>query len=682
MDSTRDLLVEIGTEELPPNAFVSLFQTHLEEAQIGFEGIEPFATPRRLALMVRGIATRQADRELARRGPAIQAAFGADGSPTKAALGFAQSCGVAIDALAREVTDKGEWLVFRSHLPGEATAALVPGLTEAALAGLPIPKRMRWGSGSEEFVRPVHWVCLLLGTEPIPGRVLGMEARPFTRGHRFHHPAEIAVPSALDYADLLRSHGYVEPHFERRRERIREQVETLAAAHGLRARIEPALLDEVTALVEWPRAILCRFDEAYLAIPREVLIETMQSHQKYFPLEDGAGALQSSFIAIANLESRDPEQVRAGNERVIRPRFADAAFFWTQDLKQPLEAYATRLETVVFQDRLGTLAQKSARVASLAGYLSPALGVEVALAMRAARLARCDLVTSMVYEFPGLQGTMGRYYAERAQEDPCVVAAMEEQYLPRYAGDRLPMTPCGRALALADRIDTLVGIFGVGLRPTGARDPYGLRRASIGVLRILIETPVDLDLREVLGMAASAFPAGILSPDVVDAALAYVLERLHGYYHERGVATDTVESVLQTGVTRLADLDQRVRAVAAFRALPSADALAAANKRIRNILSKAEVRPGAADPRLLVEPAEVKLAAMVEGLDREVRPLALAGDYIGILSALAGLKQDLDAFFDQVMVMVDDAEVRENRLRLLHSLAALFLLVADISRLQ
>jgi glycyl-tRNA synthetase beta chain len=589
---------------------------------------------------------------------------------------------VAIDALSREVTDKGEWLVFRSHLPGEATAALVPGLTEAALAGLPIPKRMRWGSGSEEFVRPVHWVCLLLGTEPIMGQVLGMEARPFTRGHRFHHPAEIAVPCALDYADLLRSHGYVEPHFARRREQVREQVEALAAAHSLCARIDPALLDEVTALVEWPRAILCRFDDAYLAIPREVLIETMQSHQKYFPLEDGGGALQASFIAIANLESRDADQVRAGNERVIRPRFADAAFFWTQDLKQPLEAYATRLETVVFQDRLGTLAEKSARVASLARHLSPALGVEVALAVRAAGLARCDLVTSMVYEFPGLQGTMGRYYAERAQEDPCVVAAMEEQYLPRFAGDRLPTTPCGRALALADRVDTLVGIFGVGLRPTGAKDPYGLRRASIGVLRILIETPVDLDLREVLGVAASGFPAGILSPDVVDAALAYVLERLHGYYHERGVATDTVESVLQTGVTRLADLDQRVRAVAAFRALPSADALAAANKRIRNILSKAEVRPGAADPRLLVEPAEVKLAAMVEGLDREVRPLALAGDYIGILSALAGLKQDLDAFFDQVMVMVDDAEVRENRLRLLHSLAALFLLVADISRLQ
>lgn len=346
MDSTRDLLVEIGTEELPPNAllglsnaFASLFQTQLEEARIGFEGIEPFATPRRLALMVRGIASRQADRELARRGPAIQAAFGADGSPTKAALGFAHSCGVAIDALLREVTDKGEWLVFRSHLPGEATAALVPGLTEAALAGLPIPKRMRWGSGNEEFVRPIHWVCLLLGTEPITGRVLGMEARPVTRGHRFHHPEEIAVPGALDYADLLRSHGYVEPHFERRRERIREQVEALAAAHGLGARIEPALLDEVTALVEWPRAILCRFDDAYLAIPREVLIETMQSHQKYFPLEDGGGALQSSFIAIANLESRDPEQVRAGNERVIRPRFADAAFFWTQDLKQPLEAY-------------------------------------------------------------------------------------------------------------------------------------------------------------------------------------------------------------------------------------------------------------------------------------------------------------------------------------------------------
>jgi glycyl-tRNA synthetase beta chain len=694
VDATSNLLVEIGTEELPPtallalsNAFVEGFRTQLEESGIGFTVIEAFASPRRLALLVRDIQTRQPDREIVRRGPALQAAFGQDGQPTKAALGFAGSCGVPIDALAREVTDKGEWLAFRSRLPGESTTALVPGLTETALAGLPIPKRMRWGAGTEEFVRPVHWICLLMDTDVIPGRVLGIDADRYTRGHRFHHPEPIAVTTATEYAEVLRSRGSVEPEFARRRALVRSQVEELAAGHGWRARVDEALLDEVTALVEWPRAILGRFDEVYLAIPPEVLIETMRSNQKYFPLEDPSGTLQASFIAVTNIESKDPDQVRAGNERVIRPRFSDAAFFWAQDIKQPLEAYAERLQTVVFQDRLGTLAEKSTRVAELARHLAGALGVDPELACRAALLSRCDLVTSMVYEFPGLQGTMGRYYALQAHENPCVCAAMEEQYLPKFAGDRLPTSPCGQVLAIADRVDTLVGIFGIGLRPTGAKDPYGLRRASIGVLRILIETPLELDLRELLHVSVSTYPSGVLSKDVEAAALAYVLDRLRGYYLDHGASADTIDAVLQTGITVPADIDARLAAVTAFRGLAGAKSLAAANKRIRNILSKAGVDIGSgpdhpSDPSLFQEVAEIDLAAKVDALAGMVRPLAEERRYIEVLEHLAGLEDLLERFFDQVMVMSDDPSIRENRFRLLHALAALFLLVADISRLQ
>lgn len=695
MHLTSDLLIEIGTEELPPtalltlsNAFEACFRAQLAQASIAFSTIEPFASPRRLALLVRGILTRQPDREVVRRGPALQAAFGADGAPSKAALGFAASCGVSIDELTREKTDKGEWLVFRSLLPGETTASLVSGLTEAALAGLPIPKRMRWGSGVEEFVRPIHWVCLLLGSDQVPGRVLGIEAGRMTRGHRFHHPAPIRIDQATDYAQLLRAQGYVEPDFGRRRDLVRGEVEALAQANGLSARIDTALLDEVTALVEWPRAILGYFDQAYLAIPPEVLIETMRSNQKYFPLQNASGSLEASFITVANIESRDPGQVRSGNERVIRPRFADAAFFWSQDIKRPLADYASRLETVVFQDRLGTLADKSARVAGLARHLAPALGVDPDLVSRAALLSRCDLVTSMVYEFPGLQGTMGRYYAQQSHEDPCVCAAMEEQYRPRFAGDCLPQTFCGQALAIADRLDTLVGIFGIGLRPSGAKDPYGLRRASIGVLRILIETPIEFDLRDLIRVAASAYPPAILSADVETAALTYVLDRLRGYYQDRGVAADTIEAVLQTGCTVPVDLDARLSAVTAFRTLKAAGALAAANKRIRNILSKAgvdavrSVEYPAPTPQLFQEAAEVRLFTQVEALSEVVRPLAEARDYIGVLDHLAGLEGDLEAFFEEVMVMAEDPDVRENRIRLLRSLAGLFLLVADISRLQ
>ncbi|MGQ9659977.1 MAG: glycine--tRNA ligase subunit beta [Thermochromatium sp.] len=691
--ATTDLLIEIGTEELPPlalpilsRAFLEGFRDQLKTNGIGFEAIEPFATPRRLALLVKGIRTRQPDQVQVRRGPAVQAAFDAEGRPTQALLGFARSCGVEVEGLEREESDKGVWLVHRRVIPGRETAELVPEMTESALAGLPIPKRMRWGDRSEEFVRPVHWICLMLGTEPVAGTVMGLPAGPYTWGHRFHHPGPIAIGQASDYAETLRQQGRVEPSFERRRERIREQVMTLAASHGLRARLDPDLLDEVTALVEWPQALLCTFDERFLEIPPEVLIETMQSNQKYFPVEDEHGALQARFIVVANLESRDPDQVRAGNERVIRPRFADAAFFWSQDLKQPLEAFAPRLKTVIFQDQLGTQAAKCARVAQLGRVLAPTIGVDPGLVERAAALSKCDLMTAMVFEFPRLQGIMGRYYAERSGENPCVSAAMEDQYRPRCAGDTLPVSLCGRALALADRLDTLVGIFGIGLRPSGTKDPYALRRSSIAVLRILIETPLDLDLRDLLERAAAGFPAGLLAEDTVETVLGYMLERLRGYYADQAVALDTVESVIHTGVTNPWDLDRRIAAVTQFRRLPAAEALAAAHKRIRNILLKAEpsdlTEEGGPDPALLVEIPEQRLAERIAELKARVEPLSRARDYVAILTTLAELREDVDAFFDEVMVMVEDPARRRNRLRLLRSLAALFLRVADISRLK
>lgn len=692
MDTFADLLIEIGTEELPPKALPNLskafaenFLLQLQAHGIEYATIERFATPRRLALLVRKIGRHQPDQSIQRRGPALQAAFHADGQPTPAALGFARSCGVEIDALGRDVTEKGSWLAFRVLQPGLETAQLVPAMCEAALADLPIPKRMRWGDREEEFVRPVQWVCLMLDDVRIAGSILGVEADADTRGHRFHHPDRIGLSSASDYPESLRSIGYVEASFERRRDLIRDQIDLLASTHGLKARIDADLLDEVTALVEWPQALLCRFDTRYLEMPPEVLIETMQSHQKYFPVVDAAGVLQNSFIAVANIVSRDPDQVRAGNERVIRPRFADAAFFWSKDLTQPLSALTDRLETLVFQEKLGTMAEKSRRVACLGRYLAPMLMSDPDLIARAAQLAKCDLVSSMVFEFPGLQGIMGRYYAEKSNEDPCVSHALEEQYLPRFAGDDLPASACGKVLAIADRIDTLVGIFGIGLRPTGTRDPYALRRASIAVLRLMIETSIDLDLRELLKFAANCYAPGTLSDDTVETVLAYMLDRLHGYYADRGVAVDTVDAVVRSRVTNPWDLDRRIAAVASFRMLPAADFLATANKRIHNILSKNAVDHGDAgsvDPALLTDPAEIRLAARIDELSQACGPLAERHDYIGILETLAGLTNEIDTFFSEVMVMSEDDRVRQNRIRLLRSLAGLFMLVADISRLH
>jgi glycyl-tRNA synthetase beta chain len=691
VDNCKDLLIEIGTEELPPTALLRLsaafrdgLARQLRDAGLDFSGIAPFASPRRLALLVRGLMVRQPDQEVVRRGPALASAFGADGNPSQAALGFARSCGVEVSDLERQTTDQGAWLVFRRAQPGRAATELLPGMVEHALGGLPIPKRMRWGSGEEQFVRPVHWVCLVFGAEVVPGKVLGLTIGRETRGHRFHAPGALTIPRADAYADLLRTQGRVEPDFTARRELIRGQVEALAETVACRARVEDDLLDEVTALCEWPRAILGSFSRDFLEVPPEALIETMQSNQKYFPLFDGEGRLYPGFITVANIESRDPDQVRQGNERVIRPRFSDAAFFWKQDLRHPLDAQLPRLETVVFQDRLGTLGEKSRRVAQGACAIARDLGQDIALAERSALLAKCDLMTHMIFEFPALQGTMGRYYAERSGEDPCVAAAMEEQYLPRFAGDRLPQSDCGRALALADRLDTLVGIFAIGQRPTGVKDPYALRRTALGILRILIETPLALDLKPLLANAAEQLAGKVDAAKAADEVLEYSLERLKGYYQEQSIPGDSVDAVLATGVTSPADLDRRIHAVQAFRRLPEAAALAAANKRIRNILKKSGFDPvgQAVNPALLAEPAEQSLSARITEAAKAVAPLQAAQDYTGVLMALAQLRPEVDAFFDAVMVMAEDEALRRNRLVLLGSLEALFLSVADISVLQ
>jgi glycyl-tRNA synthetase beta chain len=690
MGDRRDLLVEIGTEELPPTALLRLsealgegFSALLDQHGLAFREVEPFATPRRLALLVRGLVDGQPDQEVVRRGPSVTAAFDEQGQPTRAALGFARSCGVEVGALQREATGKGEWLVFRQSQPGRPTRSLILPMVEQALGALPVPKRMRWGDREDEFVRPVHWVLLLYGDEVVPGMLFGMAAGRETRGHRFHHPHAMRVEAPGDYPELLRAWGRVEPSFARRRDCIRTQVEALAEEAGGRAVVDGGLLDEVAALCEWPTALVGAFDERFLEVPPEVLIETMQKHQKYFPVRSADGRLMPRFVTVSNIESREPDQVRAGNERVIRPRFADAAFFWEQDLKMPLEGFAPGLKSVVFQERLGSVAEKSARVGQIARYISGLVGFDEELAARAAHLAKCDLMTQMIFEFASLQGVMGRYYAERSGEHPEVCAAMEEQYLPRHAGDRLPVTECGRILSVADKLDTLVGIFAIGQRPTGVKDPYALRRAAIGLLRILIETPLALDLKELLHFSAQELRDKLDARGAAAEVFDYAMDRLRGYYQDRGIGADLVDAVLAAGTTVPSDAHRRVLAVRAFVERPEAHALTAANKRIRNILRKAGgPPPETVDPHLLAEGPEERLASRIGSLRTDVLSMAQRQDYAGALTLLAGLRPTVDEFFDQVMVMTDDAAVRANRLALLAGMESLFMAVADFSRIQ
>ncbi|MEQ6342405.1 MAG: glycine--tRNA ligase subunit beta [Gammaproteobacteria bacterium] len=701
MTQHRDLLVEIGTEELPPKALKKLMEAFangimdgLNKAGLEFGTVHPYATPRRLAVHIEALITTQADRLVERRGPALNAAFDGDGLPTKATEGFARSCGVAVEQLEKLETDKGSWLVFRATQPGRTTKDLLTGIIEQSLAALPIPKRMRWGSSRVEFVRPVHWIVLLFGDEVVDAEILGVQTGRETRGHRFHHPDSMYLAEPAAYAPLLETEGRVMPDFAARREAIYGQVQEKAVSVGGTAVIDDALLDEVTALVEWPAALLGQFEERFLSVPQEALISTMKGNQKYFHVVDGAGKLLPYFITVSNIESRDPDQVRAGNERVIRPRLSDAAFFWDQDRKQKLEVRLESLKHVVFQNELGTIYDKTIRVMGVAGVCANNIGGDVGRAQRAAALSKCDLMTAMVGEFPELQGSMGRYYALHDDEQDDVSQAIDEQYMPRYAGDALPLTHTGQALSIADKLDTLVGIFGIGQAPSGDKDPFALRRAALGVLRTIIEKQLNLDLLTTLEAVRKQY-WGTFKPEgkyhrfsnstLEEQVFDFMMERLRAYYHDQGIRPDVFEAVLAHRPTHPYDFDRRMHAVTAFRALPEAESLAAANKRIANILRQAiergETIPDVVADSLLTEPAERALAEQVALIRAEVMPLLEDTDYTQAMVRLARLRETVDTFFDKVMVMAEDASLRTNRLALLKQLAELMNPVADISKL-
>jgi glycyl-tRNA synthetase beta chain len=690
--SRRDFLVEIGTEELPPKSLTTLAAAFAEGVAKGLDlagvshgAVERFATPRRLAVRVRRVAEQQPDREIERRGPPLKAAFDPQGAPTQAASAFARSCGVEISALERLETPKGVWMVYRGIEPGARTIGLLPKIVEDSLDALPIARRMRWGAGDAEFVRPVHWILMLFGREVVPCEILGLSAGDLTYGHRFMAPRAMRVSSPAAYARRLHRRGRVMADIHERRETIRQGVSATASRLDGVAVIDEALLDEVTALVEWPVPLAGRFDAAFLELPPEVPIATMQDHQRYFPVRDARGALMPWFIAVANLDSTDPSQVIAGNERVVRPRLSDAAFFFATDRRRRLDARCDALRRVTFQTQLGSLHDKTQRTRLLAGSIAKAIGSDAALADRAAELCKCDLLTSMVGEFPELQGVMGSYYARLDGEAPEVCEALREQYLPRFAGDDLPATCAGMALAVADKLDTIAGIFAAGQKPTGTRDPFGLRRSALGLLRIAVERGLELDLRGLIDEALAALPFAVptgTATDVYD----YVFERLRAYYLEGGsgltVTTEMFDAVLATRPTSPLDFDSRLRALANFMQLPEAQSLTAANKRTANILRKAAEPAGdRVNEDLLRDPAEQILAEQIVAVGRLVEPQFAARQYTEALQTLAVLRKAVDDFFDSVMVMADDPALRANRLALLGRLHSLFMHAADLSRL-
>ncbi|WP_163557869.1 glycine--tRNA ligase subunit beta [Halomonas sp. NO4] len=681
-------LLELGVEELPPQAIDTLsdalaegLRRGLADADIAHDEVRAYATPRRLAVQVHNLADKQPDREVEKRGPALAAAF-KEGQPTKAAEGFARSCGVSVDELIHLETPKGTWLGYREQQPGEATTALLPGIVDNAVAALPVPKNMRWGASRIEFSRPVHWLVMLYGGDVVAAELLGLTAGRTTRGHRFHAPAAIELAHADDYLAALED-AWVLADRAQRRERIREQVLAEAEVQEATAVIDEALLTEVSGLVEWPVALTGSFDERFLEVPPECLISSMKANQKYFHLLDDAGRLKPMFITIANIDSRDPQQVIAGNEKVIRPRLADAAFFFDTDRRRPLASRIPELASVLFQQQLGTLADKSHRSAAVAAFIAGQVDGDVGHARRAAELAKCDLVTEMVLEFPELQGIMGRYYAIHDGEPDEVAQALEEQYLPRFATDAIPATRTGQALALADRLDTLTGIFGIGARPTGTKDPFALRRAAIGVLNILVKGELDLDLRELLELAAAQHQELPYAEGLVDEVLGYMLDRFRAWAQDEGIEAEVYLAVRARPVTRPLDFARRLHAVHAFAGREEAAALAAANKRVANILAKQESDVGREVlTDRLQECAEQALHAAVTTQRERVMPLFAAGRYQEALDVLASLREPVDAFFDEVMVMADDPTIRANRLALLAALQALFLEVADISLLR
>jgi glycyl-tRNA synthetase beta chain len=686
---SSDCLIEIGTEELPPRALQSLAQNFAQQVQQGLRenklapaSVEVFATPRRLAMLLRDPPLQQADQLVEKRGPALDAAFDDDGKPSRAALGFAGSCGVDIDQLERRETAKGRWLYFCTTQAGRSLQDLLPELVTNALTGLPIPKRMRWGDRNDEFVRPVKWLVMMIGSEVVDAEIFGLRAGNHSCGHRFHAPASLEITSAGEYEQILLSRGQVVANYEQRRDTIRKLVEQAASRLGGIAHIEDALLDEVTALVEYPVVVCGQFDAKFLELPAEVLVMTMQENQKYFALFDSDGALLPHFIAIANIDSLKPEVVASGNERVIRPRFADAGFFFAQDRKQGLDVMRFRLDSVVFQKKLGSLGDKTNRIIRLAKYIASHLGADQDLVRRAADLCKADLMSDMVAEFPKLQGVMGRYYAQYQQEDSSVCTAIEQHYWPRYAGDQLPQSTVAQSIALADRLDSLIGIFAIGEKPGGDKDPFALRRAALAVLRVIVENRLQLDLAELCQVAADGYVNQIEAHPAIADVIEFVFDRQRAYYQEQDIGFDLVDAVAYSRSGLLYDCDLRIRAVQEFQHHEAAQALAAANKRITNILRKQPQADRTVDPKLLQEGAEKQLFEQLQTLKQGVTAQFSQGNYLQGLEQLAELRPAVDLFFDQVMVMVDDVALRDNRLALLDQLLQSFRLVADFSRIQ
>ncbi|OSM97743.1 MULTISPECIES: glycine--tRNA ligase subunit beta [Lonsdalea] len=686
----KTFLVEIGTEELPPKAlrqlaqsFAANFSAELDAAGLTYQAVNWFAAPRRLALKVTALSASQPDREVEKRGPAISQAFDASGQPTKAAEGWARGCGITVDQAERLTTDKGEWLLFRAQVKGQAAQTLLPGMVSVALSKLPIPKLMRWGNSDVQFVRPVHTVTMLLGDELIPGTVLGIESARTLRGHRFMGEAEFTIDNADQYPEILLERGKVVADYEARKAMIKRDAEQAAQKIGGKADLSESLLEEVASLVEWPVVLTATFEEKFLAVPAEALVYTMKGDQKYFPVYDDAGKLLPHFIFVANIESKDPQQIIAGNEKVVRPRLADAEFFFNTDRKKRLEDHLPRLETVLFQQQLGSLRDKTDRIQALAGWVAEQIGADVNHATRAGLLSKCDLMTNMVFEFTDTQGVMGMHYARHDGEDEDVAVALNEQYQPRFAGDDLPSSPVACALAIADKMDTLAGIFGIGQHPKGDKDPFALRRAALGALRIIVEKQLPLDLQTLAEEAVRLYGDKLTNANVVDDVIEFMLGRFRAWYQEEGHSVDTIQAVLARRPTRPADFDARVKAVSHFRTLEQAVALAAANKRVSNILAKStESLNHSVQASLLKEKEEIQLATYVTALNSKLEPWFAEGRYQEALVELAQLREPVDSFFDKVMVNAQEQDVRINRLTLLNELRNLFLKVADISVLQ
>jgi glycyl-tRNA synthetase beta chain len=694
--STQDFLVEIGTEELPPKALKTLsaaFTQGIEEglkaAGLTYSNAVSFASPRRLAVRIEDLQTQQPDIAIEKRGPSKQAAYDKEGQPTRALLGFTQSLGIQPDQLEEMATPKGAWLVYRTTEAGQATRELLNDIVHQSLHKLPIPKRMRWGAQKVEFVRPLQWVVMLFGKEIVPGDILGIPNGNITRGHRIHCQAPIELSDPRSYESRLLHEGKVIADYAIRKEKIRAAVQAVAQENNGLAVIDEDLLDEVTSLNEWPVPLVGQFEERFLAVPTEALISSMKEHQKYFHMLDENGAMMPRFITLANIESRDPKQVIEGNERVIRPRLSDAAFFFETDKQTRLEARRDDLRKIVFQTKLGTVYDKTERVSRLASRISAAIGGNPADAERAGQLAKSDLVTEMVLEFTDLQGIMGYHYALHDGENQEVALALNEQYQPKFAGDQLPTTLTGCALSIAEKLDSLVGLFGINQPPTGTKDPFALRRAALGVLRILVEKQLPLDLSDLIAWSHAEYAnngqsEALNNKDLEQQLINYMLDRFRARYEDEGIAVDVFLAVSARRPTQPLDFDKRINAVHAFSQRPEAEALAAANKRVSNILAKqdADLSNLSIDNSLLSEPAEVELATQLSALSDKVVPLFNEGDYQSALSLLAGLQTPVDRFFEDVMVMAEDAAIRQNRLALLHKLSTLFLRAADISLLS